>query len=194
MAGLQAGNLALFVRNISDPLDKARPRMASRNYFCLTLAEGMLRSESLLQAIEKGSENGKLVLAWIYRELAAFVGYIEAPDHFKELDQTFPKTLRKYNLIKLQLMSSPFSAEVPEGVLVGTEGKEWPEKMVVRLEESVEEVGVGDLGGRRVAERLAHVKEVVEFAAVEGLELSRSFLEKLLISVRSGLDWLQHEK
>lgn len=43
-------------------------------------------------------------------------------------------------------------------------------------------------------DRLAHVKEVIEFVAEEGLELSASFLEKLLLSVRSGLDWLQHEK
>lgn len=77
---------------------------------------------------------------------------------------------------------------------MGTESKEWPEKMLVKLEESVEEVGVGDFGGRRVVERLGHVKEVIEFVAEEGLELSGSFLEKLLLSVRSGLDWLQHEK
>ena len=194
MSGLQAGNLAKFIMSLNENVDKARPRMGSRNYFCLTIAEGMLRSEHLVQSIEKGNEYGKYALTWIYRELRAFIDNIEVPDHTKELDQSFLKTLKQYNLIKLHLLSSPFSAEVPEDVLVGTENREWPEKMLVKLEESVEEVGVGDLGGRRVVERLAHVKEVIEFVADEGLELSASFLERLQLSVRSGVDWLQQEK
>lgn len=56
MSGLQASSLAKFIKNFSDNLDKLNPRMGSRNYFSLTIAEGMLRSSGLIQAIEKGSD------------------------------------------------------------------------------------------------------------------------------------------
>jgi hypothetical protein len=73
--------------------------------------------------------------------------------------------------------------------LLGTNQREWPDKLVFNLDVIVAEVGVGELGGKRVADRLQLIKDVVQFTSEESVELNKSLLDKLLFSINSGLEW-----
>jgi hypothetical protein len=134
------------------------------------------------------------IQAWINESIRAFRSSLEYDELDLSSKDLFLQTLRKYSSIKALLLNSSFADQVPEDVLLGTEQCEWPEILASKLESAMDEVGVSELEGRRVSEKLNNAKTMIEFAADEELELSMALLEKLLISVRSGIEWMKAEK